>query len=442
MPASDVTVTVTFKQTAYNIIVKKENCDVEVPATAKLGANVTITATPHDADKYTFESITINPSDVDLAGEGSSWSFTMPAKDVTVDVVYKAVDGAKFNVTVKNSEHGSVDVHPEKDIKVGRTVTVTPEPDDGYAVDTLTVTDNNGKKVKVTEDEENGTYSFKMPEGNVTVEATFKKADLKVNVAETEHGKVTVKPQKTTADETVTVTATLDKGYDVDRVYVLDSKGKTVKVTENNDGTYSFKMPATNATVFVTFKETNCPSKPYKDINTNLWYHEGVGYAIANGLMKGVAKDQFDPYGDLSRAMLVTILYRLEGEPKVSGANPFSDVEAGSWYDKAVNWADAKGIVNGYGNGKFGPTDNITREQMAAMMMRYSKYKKIDTSKRDNLRSFSDAGSVSSWARENMQWAVAEGLIEGSGKKLSPQDPTTSAQAATILMRFGEDIMK
>ena len=331
----------------------------------------------------------------------------MPAKDVTIDVVYKAVDGAKFNVTVKNSEHGSVDVHPEKDIKVGRTVTVIPEPDDGYAVDTLTVTDNNGKKVKVTEDEENGTYSFKMSEGNVTVEATFKKADLKVNVAETEHGKVTVKPQKTTADETVTVTATPDKGYDVDRVYVLDSKGKTVKVTENNDGTYSFKKPATNATVFVTFKETNCPSKPYKDINTNLWYHEGVDYAIANGLMKGVAKDQFDPYGDLSRAMLVTILYRLEGEPKVSGANPFSDVEAGSWYDKAVNWADAKGIVNGYGNGKFGPEDNITREQMAAMMMRYAKYKKIDTSKRDNLRSFSDAGSVSSWARENMQWAVA-----------------------------------
>ena len=281
-----------------------------------------------------------------------------------------------------------------------------------------------------------------MPDGDATVEVTFKLAALKVNVAKVEHGKVTVDPKEAKLGDTVKITATPDKIYEVDLVVVADADGKSIKVKKANDGTYSFEMPATDVTVAVTFKEIACPSAPYKDLNTSLWYHEGVDYAIANGLMKGVSKDQFDPYGKLNRAMLVTILYRLEGEPRVTTANPFSDVEASSWYDKAVTWADSKGIVNGYGNGKFGPTDNITREQMAAMMMRYASYKKIDTSKRDNLRSFVDAGSVSSWARENMQWAVAAGLIEGSNRKLLPLDATNRAEAATILMRFGEDIMK
>ena len=219
-----------------------------------------------------------------------------------------------------------------------------------------------------------------MPDGDATVEVTFKLATLKVNVVKVEHGKVTVDPKEAKLGDTVKITATPDKGYEVDLVVVADADGKSVKVKKANDGTYSFEMPGSDVTVAVTFKEIACPSAPYKDLNTSLWYHEGVDYAIANGLMKGVAKDQFDPYGKLNRAMLVTILYRLEGEPRVSGANPFSDVEAGSWYDKAVTWADSKGIVNGYGNGKFGPDDPVTREQLAAILFRYAKYKGYDVS--------------------------------------------------------------
>ncbi|MBQ6536378.1 MAG: S-layer homology domain-containing protein [Firmicutes bacterium] len=446
MPAEDVTVTVEFEQYAYPITVNYVNAKTATasPNPAEPGQPVTVTAAPY-SDQYEIVSITYTPkggTTVTLTKTSDSGSFPMPDKDVTVNVTYKAKDGEKFDITVKKSTNGSATASARNSAP-DKTITITPKPDEGYEVDKVTVTKDLDKSaVSVKKNNTTGSYSFTMPDGDATVEVTFKLAALKVNVAKVEHGKVTVDPKEAKLGDTVKITATPDKNYEVDLVVVADADGKSIKVKKANDGTYSFEMPATDVTVAVTFKEIACPSAPYKDLNTSLWYHEGVDYAIANGLMKGVSKDQFDPYGKLNRAMLVTILYRLEGEPRVTTANPFSDVEAGSWYDKAVTWADSKGIVNGYGNGKFGPTDNITREQMAAMMMRYASYKKIDTSKRDNLRSFVDAGSVSSWARENMQWAVAAGLIEGSNRKLMPLDATNRAEAATILMRFCEDIMK
>lgn len=406
--------------------------------TAAVGDTITITAKPAD-DRYKVDKITVKDKDGKDIKVSGTYTFAMPASDVTVTVSFKAVDGAKFNVTFKDGENGTATTN-HKSSEVGKTITITPKPNEGYEVDTVTVKDNNQKTVKVTAND-NGTYSFVMPEGDVSVEVKFKAANQGISIQEPKHGKVTVDPKETTVGESVNIKATPDDGYEVDTVTVLDGNGKTVKVTKNSDGTYSFIMPASGAKVFAAFKEINCPSKPFQDLNTNLWYHEGVDYAIANRLMKGVAKDQFDPYGKLNRAMLVTILYRLEGEPIVSGANPYSDVEAGSWYDKAVNWADSKGIVMGYGNGQFGPTDNITREQMAAMMMRYASFKKIDISKRDQLRSFVDVSSISSWALPNMQWAVAVGLIEGSNKKLMPLDATNRAEAATILMRFCNEIL-
>ena len=446
MPAKDVTVTVEFEQFAYPITVNAVNAKTATasPNPAKKDEIVKITSEPassqYELDKITYTYKGETATDITQAKQ-----FTMSKeKDVTVNVTYKAKADAVFKVTVASGlKNGKAEAHPNKDVKPGRTITITPKPDEGYEVDKVTVTKDLDKSaVSVTKNDTTGNYSFKMPDGDATVEVTFKLATLKVNVVKVEHGKVTVDPKEAKLGDTVKITATPDKGYEVDLVVVADADGKSVKVKKANDGTYSFEMPGSDVTVAVTFKEIACPSAPYKDLDTSLWYHEGVDYAIANGLMKGVAKDQFDPYGKLNRAMLVTILYRLEGEPRVSGANPFSDVEAGSWYDKAVTWADSKGIVNGYGNGKFGPMDNITREQMAAMMMRYASYKKIDTSKRDQLRSFVDAGNVSAWALPNMQWAVAVGLIEGSNRRLLPLDATNRAEAATILMRFCEEIMK
>ena len=215
--------------------------------------------------------------------------------------------------------------------------------------------------------------------------------------------------------------------------------GLTNKIT-------SIKMDG-NKTIYAGWKEKenpntgahDCPSAHLKDVDITQWYHEGVDYVVANELMVGVAADQFAPNLTTTRAMIVTILYRLEGSPAVSGANPFDDVEAGSWYADAVAWAEANEIVEGYGNRKFGPTDPITREQMAAIMFRYSKFKGYDTSKTADLSVFTDNTTVSDWAVPAMKWAVAEELFKGVGDDLlSPTTSATRAQVATILMRYIE----
>ena len=157
--------------------------------------------------------------------------------------------------------------------------------------------------------------------------------------------------------------------------------------------------------------------------------------------MNGVSETKFDPNGSTTRAMLATILYRMEKSPKVTGENPFTDVKAGQWYTDAVIWANAKGIVEGYGGGKFGPMDTLTREQFAAMLQRYARYKDYNVGKTADLSGYADAKQISPWAKAAMQWANAEGLITGrSETTLVPKGSATRAETATILMRFQETV--
>lgn len=183
----------------------------------------------------------------------------------------------------------------------------------------------------------------------------------------------------------------------------------------------------------------NCPSKPYHDVDTGRWYHEGIDYAIAHGLMNGVGNGMFEPESSMTRAMLVTVLWRYAGSP-AGWENPFTDVLNGSWFTQAVAWAAENGIVNGVGNNKFEPDSNITREQMAAILFRYAAMSGFDTSARGNLDQYPDRGDVSGYAVEPLSWAVAEGLIKGTdngnGILLDPQGNATRAQVATIIMRF------
>ena len=182
-----------------------------------------------------------------------------------------------------------------------------------------------------------------------------------------------------------------------------------------------------------------CPSKPYHDVDIGRWYHEGVDYAIAHGLMNGVGNGMFEPESSMTRAMLVTVLWRYAGSP-AGWENPFTDVPNGSWFTQAVAWAAENGIVNGVGNNKFEPDSNITREQMAAILFRYAAMSGFDTSARGNLDQYPDRGDVSGYAVEPLSWAVAEGLIKGTdngnGILLDPQGNATRAQVATIIMRF------
>ncbi|MGM9524156.1 MAG: GLUG motif-containing protein [Faecousia sp.] len=186
----------------------------------------------------------------------------------------------------------------------------------------------------------------------------------------------------------------------------------------------------------------DCPSGKFVDVNTKAWYHLYVDYAVKNGLFGGTSENTFEPEAAMTRAMLVTVLWRYEGKP-MGYQNTFVDVNAksGSWYIDAVAWAAANNIVGGIGNGKFDPESKITREQMATILFRYANWKDIDTNKRGDLSNFPDADKVSGYATSAMQWAVAEGLINGSDGKLLPQGNATRAQVATILVRFIENIV-
>ena len=181
----------------------------------------------------------------------------------------------------------------------------------------------------------------------------------------------------------------------------------------------------------------------FVDVPKDEWYVGAVDYAVRNGLMGGTSANTFEPESAMTRAMLVTVLWRYEGKP-MGYQNTFSDVNAknGSWYIDAVAWAAANGIVGGVGNNKFDPDGNITREQMATILYRYAKKKGIDTGKRGDLSAFPDGGKVESWAKDAVQWTVAEKIIGGSEGYLLPQGNATRAQVATILMRFIENIVK
>lgn len=271
-----------------------------------------------------------------------------------------------------------------------------------------------------------------------------------VNSVKATNGSFAISDKNAKAGDTVKITPKANDGYVVDQVTVTDKNGNNITVTQNADGTYSFVMPekaAQPVDVKVTFKlddgEKDCPSEKFTDVDQDKWYHEGVDYAIKNGLMNGTGADTFAPDATTTRAMVVTILYRLDGEPAVTKDIPFADVPAGQWYSNAINWAAANGIVNGYGDDKFGPDDTITREQMAAILYRYASYKGYSVSDLANLTGYTDAASVSEWASTAMRWAVAEGLIEGTNATtLSPSGDSTRAQVATILMRFCEGVVK
>ena len=242
----------------------------------------------------------------------------------------------------------------------------------------------------------------------------------------------------------IIVTATPDAGYVVDSVSAKTAAGASVNLTAGANGTYTFVMPAAAVTVTVTFKAataTNgqhiCPSAPYKDVDITLWYHEYIDYVIENKIMQGTGPATFEPNINLTRAMLVQVLYNIENKPATSGGMTFDDVPADAWFADAIAWASANGVVNGYGNGNFGPNDSVTREQMAAMLYRYANYKGYDTSAFASLGAFVDAADVSGYAIPAMQWAVGAGLINGrDATHLVPQGTATRAEVSTIVTRF------
>jgi hypothetical protein len=180
---------------------------------------------------------------------------------------------------------------------------------------------------------------------------------------------------------------------------------------------------------------------PYSDVADTDWFYDAVRFATERGLMNGTGDGTFSPGATVTRAMIVTVLYRLEGEPAVSGKLPFPDVKAGEWYSDAILWAFRNEITLGYDDGNFGPDDPLTREQTVVILYRYAKARGLDVGAAAELGKFADAGNVSDWALDALKWAVAEGIIEGrAADRLAPQGSSTRAEIATILKRFIEGL--
>ena len=238
----------------------------------------------------------------------------------------------------------------------------------------------------------------------------------------TENGSVTVSPKNATKGSMVTVTVKPDDGYQLDKLTVADAKGSTISVTDKGNGKYTFTMPASKVTVTPKFvKIAQQPTKKtFSDVDKSDWFADAVAYVTDKGLMNGTGSDTFSPNASTTRGMLMTVLARYAGTDTTGGA---------TWYEKGMNWAKAKGVSDGTN-----PTVNITREQLVTMLYRYAGSPAANGS----LDNFSDAASVSSYAVNAMQWAVANGIINGSNGNLNPQNNATRAEVATILMRFCE----
>ena len=267
--------------------------------------------------------------------------------------------------------------------------------------------------------------------------------NYKITIGDMENGTVTANPTAAKAGATVTLTPVPDEGYALSTLTVTDRFGDAVRVTENSDGTYTFTMPNGQVTVTATFVQVEepAPTEPFVDVNEGDWFYDAVVYAYQNELMDGVGGNRFAPNSETTRAQLVTILYRLEGEPAVSGDLPFTDVEAGIWYTDAILWAAQNNIVNGVNDTEFAPGDDLTRQQLVTILYRYAESKGYDVSASADLSGYPDAGQVQDYAQPAMAWAVAENIIQGmEDGTLKPAGNASRAQIATILMRFCEDV--
>lgn len=355
----------------------------------------------------------------------SEFTITTTAPVATVDGIgyeslQDAVDAAANGATIVLNSGAS------HTLNLNTTKSVTVENKTG---DKATITFNGTQKEIDNSSKE--TFSYTRPSsGSGSTSTTYN-----VNVNAATNGAVAADKKTASKGTTVTVTASPSKGYVVDAVKVVDKDGKDVAVTEK-DGKYVFTMPASAVTVTGSFKaETPAPvALPFTDVKSGNWFYDAVKYAYEQGLMTGTSATTFAPNGTMNRAMIVTVLYRLEKSPAVTGASKFTDVPAGQWYSDAVAWAAANKIVNGYDETTFGPMNAVTREQMAAILFRYEQVKGLENvTLEENLNRFPDQNKISAYAIPALQWAVGQKIINGNADgTLDPTGTATRAQVAQI----------
>ena len=377
------------------LVLDEENGVIIVPAGGSVNGTIWLaggTVAKNGTQKVNVESIALNENTLTLYTNRDPKTATLTATVSPDNATDKTVAWTSADEKIAMVENGVVTA-------VGNgTTTITAQAGDKTAVCTVTVS---------TRSSSSGGSS---------------KTTYPVNTPTADNGTAAVSPKNAAKGDTVTITVTPDSGYKVDKVTVTNANGNTITVTDKGNGKYTFTMPASKVTVTPIFvKIAQQPTgKTFSDVAKSDWFADAVAYVTEKGLMNGTGSDTFSPNASTTRGMLMTVLARYAGEDTTGGA---------TWYEKGMNWAKAKGVSDGTN-----PTVNITREQLVTMLYRYAGSPAANGS----LDNFSDAASVSSYAVNAMQWAVANGIVNGSNGKLNPKNNATRAEVAAILMRFCE----
>ena len=379
---------------------------------------VTVTAAPKSNDTN-VSSVTVAGVEA-TAGENNTHTVTLPyGTDVTAGsfVIVTSDSGATVGALTNEGNVWTFTVTAEDGV-TSKTYTVTvsfteaPKSNDA-GVSSITVA---GFKAVAGA---NNSYTVTVPYGTVVKTGSF--------VIVTRHPRATVSALTNTRN-IWSFTVTAEDGVTT-AVYTVtvNTAALPEPITPGADN----KKPASKPEVKL----------PFTDVSTSDWFYDDVAFVYKNGLFSGTDSRSFSPNASMTRAMLVTVLYRLEGEPTVTGRSSFTDVRSGAYYEKSVIWAAANGIVTGTDSTSFSPDAKVTREQLAAILYRYAQYRKLDTDASAKLNSFTDADSVSAYASEALGWAVSEGLINGASGKLMPKGDATRAQVAAILHRFVKNVL-
>ena len=454
MPASDVTVTAQFAKVVTGVKLDKEALELYT------GESATLTAAVQPSDA-TNQNVTWQSDNAIVATVNNGTVTAKGAGETTITV--QTQDGnytATCQVTVKSRPSYNPPTVSEKTIDAIRDA----QPGDTVTVDLSRGSTKLDKEVFEELRGQDITLVIELGDGlswtinGSDIPENAKLADIDLGVTMNSHGIPVDIINAITGERgsiqlelahngafgfTMTLSAPLgteNAGYWANLYHFDEDTNKMSFETAakiNSDGTASLSFShASQYAIVIDDHNHGVIELPFTDVNEGDWFYDPVCFVYENGLMTGTSADTFEPNTSLSRAMLVAVLHRLEGSPAASGSD-FNDVASGDWYAEAVNWAASVGVVNGMGDGSFQPNAAITREQMAAILRNYAAYKGMDVTTSGDLSTYSDAASVSDWAKESMQWAVGQGLLSGMTiDTLQPQGLSTRAQVAAVLQRY------
>ena len=393
--------------------------------------DVEITAEFQEKAKVPVEKIEINRTDVVLnIGSQKMLKAVITPENATNKEVVWSIDGDAAKLVPVDSDSNSVYVEGKK---AGTVVVTATSVDGGF-----TATSN----IRIKKKSSSSSSSSESSSGG----SAFGSATYSPNVSDSLHGHISVTPKNPKKGDKVTITTSPEMGYMVDRILVTDKNGDIVEVTKDNHNIYTFTQPKGTVNVKAIFQPISGTEEksepdllPFVDVPEDAWYAENVEFAYHNGLMSGVSEMAFDPDGEATRAMLASILYRIDGSPTVEGQSDFVDLNA-QWYYDAATWAWKAGIFAGYEDQTFRPDLPITREQLVSIFYNYAKYKGYDLSQTNTLSQFTDEDLVSAWAQNAVAWAVNNGIMAGEGNGiLNPKGKATRAEISAMLHRFMEN---